>query len=836
MTVFANKRKLGYVEVEGLQCDILIEDEKLRNRALVGDFVVVSIFPEEQWKYNDSCCKTDNDIKDNEELEKTVEDVEVSNHASRLWRPRQDLLKEYREMSVAKSNDEEDTEETRAWRSINDMASISQQQPTGKIVAIDSRAPKGHTAIAGALTVKSPPAPGCRLPDNVSYCTFKPANAAYPHFIVSRLNLPDAFREDPNAFLNHIFLLDAAPIWPASSNFPFGENVRTMGEVGTIQAETTALLVENDLNHSVFSDEILDSLNKMLHESSGSQISNKSSVEDNNDGNDNWVIPEEEISKRLDLRSTRIFTIDPPGAKDLDDALHITPLPESSASCCDYEVGVHIADVSYFVREGTALDKEALNRATSVYLVQKVIPMLPPLLCEQLCSLNPNVDRLAFSCIFRMTSDGCLCPHHEPYFGKSVIRSCAKLDYGTAQRMVDGDIPACPNYSIDGNEDSHIDDLPEEVWERRRRPPNGCGQKAWEVARDVQLLHKVAMPRRAQRLNYGALTLNNPKLTFRLDADGNPSSTSTYEIKESNQLIEEYMLLANYLVAEKLVETVGRFAFLRCHPQPNPSGMQSVVDLASKIGYKVDITSAYTLQHSLKEISSNASPVVTHAVTSLMMLPMTCAEYFVVDQNPSEMWKHYALAIPYYTHFTSPIRRYADVMVHRFLLEGIILDKQIKSAASDEKSRKIKDDSLRSLQQRYSFGKLHQIAEHCNERKKSAHAAQLRSDEVYLAVYLMHHPKPVVEAVVIGVGEKSFSVLVLEYSIQARIFLDKTDAVSLPGCTFNAASQELTIVGKATGRQMCLTYMTKVLVCVYASTSPPPITVDVALSGATFDL
>ena len=502
------------------------------------------------------------------------------------------------------------------------------------------------------------------------------------------------------------------------------------------------------------------------------------------------------------------------------------------------QVGVHIADVSYFVREGTPLDVEAEHRATSVYLVQKVIPMLPPLLCEQLCSLNPNVDRLAFSCIFRMTADGCLCPKHETFYGKTVIRSCAKLDYGTAQRMVDGAVPTCP-HTASSNEDAHIDLLPEEVWEARRRPPLGCGQKAWEIARDVQLLHKVAMPRRAQRLAYGALQLNNPKLTFRLDGDGNPCSMSTYEIKESNQLIEEYMLLANYLVAEKLVETVGRCGFLRMHAPPDSSGLESLVALGSKLGHHVGITSAHTLQHSLKEIAATASPVVTRAITALMMLPMNSAEYFVIDKLPSDAWRHYALAIPYYTHFTSPIRRYADVMVHRFLLEGLKLEKQQQHAhPKGQGQHDPNGGGIRQLSRRYPFARLHAIAEQCNMRKSSAHAAQIRSDEVYLGVYLARYPAlhNQAEAVVIGVGEKSFSVLVLEFSLQMRIFLDKTDVISQPDSVYAADTQVLTLRHKVTGKELAVTYMTRVLVRVYARATPPPITVQVELSPATFDL
>ena len=220
-------------------------------------------------------------------------------------------------------------------------------QPTARVVGIISSAPKGHTSIAGALTLRSPLPSGSTLPDSISYCTFKPANAAYPHFIVPRIQLPDAFRADPNSFLGHIYLLDAAPLWPVSSTFPYGENVRSVGEVGSIQAETTALLVEYDLNHSIFSDEILDSLHEMLRESSATpqsqtQTQTSPSVQQAAGEQENWVIPEEEIARRLDLRSTRIFTIDPPGAKDLDDALHITPLPAGSPPCCAYEVRPYV--------------------------------------------------------------------------------------------------------------------------------------------------------------------------------------------------------------------------------------------------------------------------------------------------------------------------------------------------------------------------------------------------------------------------------------------------------------------------------------------------------------
>jgi len=356
------------------------------------------------------------------------------------------------------------------------------------------------------------------------------------------------------------------------------------------------------------------------------------------------------------LREHTIFTIDPPTAKDLDDALHVTQLPDGT-----YEIGVHIADVSFFVEEGTALDAEARRRATSVYLVQKVIPMLPSILCEQLCSLNPNVDRLAFSCIWKMNADGTLVDE-TPWFGRTVIRSCAKMDYPTAQRVIDGIIPT--EYSAAApDEESFRAALPEDVWESGRRP---VGHRARDVAKAVWIMNQLARERRVRRLAGGALVLDNPKLTVSLDANGNPIGFGTYTIREANMLVEEYMLLANYFVAEKLISDMGKYSFLRRHPPPDMKGLSDVKSIADVLGIPLDISTANSLQMSLNRVSRRHSKVMT----ALLMQPMKPALYVVADSCEPNGWRHYALAIPYYTHFTSPIRRYADLVVHRQLAKG----------------------------------------------------------------------------------------------------------------------------------------------------------------------
>lgn len=273
---------------------------------------------------------------------------------------------------------------------------------------------------------------------------------------------------------------------------------------------------------------------------------------------------------------------------------------------------------SHFVRPETALDAEASRRCTSTYLVTRVIPMLPPLLSEELCSLNPGVDRFAFSCVWVMNEDGEMEPD-EPRFHKSIIRSCSKLDYPTAQRMIEGLIPA----------DAESDDIAAELWDPRRRP--ACGYSTRDVTGDVLALHRIAAARRVRRFESGALRLNRVKLSFELDADRNPIGFREYPIKDSNKLVEEYMLLANYLVAEKLIMKAGPRAILRRHPPALPDKVYRVVDGLHAAGLDFfSWTSAGDLQSSL-EHCERISPSLASAVTSICTGPNKPAGMFAKD-------------------------------------------------------------------------------------------------------------------------------------------------------------------------------------------------------------
>lgn len=705
LKIFPQKRKLAYIAIPGHSIDVLIPDERSRNRAFHGDQVYVELLPQHQWNAAWKRKETSVSIRPHDEpLSSTCEEPVG------LWNVKVDALAS-RSGSCAVAPEIE-TE----MCALDIAAQRVGKQPTGRVVGILKASHK--TSLVGFL----------KAPESSQIVFFQPADKRFSDMIIPLTELPDAYVRDPVEMQKRIYVADIAPDWHKLSKCPFGCSVRDLGAIGSIHSETEAILKEAGLDHPLYvNSEILQGV-----------IS-----EDVSDIN-SWSIPPEEIALRRDLRAQRIFTIDPSNARDLDDALHITELPDGT-----FEVGAHIADVSFFVKEGIPLDREAYRRATSVYLVHKVIPMLPPILCEQLCSLNPNVDRLAFSCIWKMNGDGTLCDS-PAWFGKTVIRSCAKLDYATAQRMVDG---------LVSSDSLNTDAIPEDLWEFSRRPESAsvCEEfpvhKNWEVVQDVKLLHRVAMARRALRLQIGALTLNRPKVTFVLNEAGNPVSLETYIVRDTNKMVEEYMLLANYLVAEHLVLKCGDAAFLRRHPAPDPSNdqpLQEVAEITKRLNVSVNVSSGKMIQQTLDAVLAASDTNHLLAVEALITHVMKLAEYFVVDGKDSLKWRHFALGIPYYTHFTSPIRRYADIIVHRLLFSAI---SNVEPVVVDKKE----------------ITRLGDMSGWCNSRKCGAKEAEEKCDKMFMSVYLMNN-SCVEEALVIGMGRKSFTLLVPKFGIETRIF------------------------------------------------------------------
>ena len=364
-----------------------------------------------------------------------------------------------------------------------------------------------------------------------------------------------------------------------------------------------------------------------------------------------WPISPAEVARRRDFRDEVLFTIDPANAKDFDDALSFRKLPTSNSKLQMYEVGVHIADVSHYVREGTALDREAQERGTSVYLVDRTIPMLPHALSNDLCSLNPQVDRLAFSAIFLMDETGCV---HNRWFGKSVIHSQKRFTYESAQELLE---------------------------EKGETLPSG---KVSPFVDALRTLNAIAKKLRAEKTRKGAIDFEQDEVGFELDTAGHPIRVFKKKRLDTHKLIEEFMLLANREVAHLFFETSkktgGKVPFIyRTHDLPDNEKIATLRIFVRALGHDLPVgtagkVSGKDLQALFQRIAGKAeeSLVKTAAIRSM-------AKAIYSTQNIG----HFGLAFEYYTHFTSPIRRYPDLLVHRSLfsiVEKHALDPRTLSA------------------------------------------------------------------------------------------------------------------------------------------------------------
>ncbi|KAF9529933.1 hypothetical protein CPB83DRAFT_925381 [Crepidotus variabilis] len=402
--------------------------------------------------------------------------------------------------------------------------------------------------------------------------------------------------------------------WDATSRYPEGHFVRALGRAETKEAEQESLLLEFEVPYRPFGKAILDCLPQQ-----GEQ----------------WVVPpktesSKEWKDREDLRGLNICSIDPPGCQDIDDALHARVLPNGNV-----EAGVHIADVSHFVHPDTPMDNEAAARGTTVYLVDKRIDMLPALLGTNLCSLRPFVERLAFSAIWELSPEADIV---NVRFTKSVIASKAAFTYEEAQIRKD---------------DPHLQD---------------------DLTQSIRLLNTLAQKLKAKRMAAGALNLASPEVKIHLDSaeSSDPIDVEQKEMRETNSLVEEFMLLANISVARKIEEVFPQTAVLRRHMPPPKTNFEKLQDLLEKRkGFKLDVSSSGVLAKSLDLCVDPDLPAFNTLVRIMATRCMLSAEYFCSGSVGKNTFGHYGLASSIYTHFTSPIRRYADVLAHRQLSAAI---------------------------------------------------------------------------------------------------------------------------------------------------------------------
>lgn len=379
-----------------------------------------------------------------------------------------------------------------AVETLSERAQRLQRRPRAKVVAVIERRHSGR--VIGTLRPPRDAVPGRPLHDKNKWLFLVPMDTRLPYARVYRDDLPQAVLADPAGYRETLVagMLDAD--WPTTFKNPRARVTGQLGASGTVEAETQALLQQFGVDHGEFRPEVLASLdafreNVVPVSADGTPLEGEAAAAaaGGDDAATAYRIPEDERARRRDLTGLRIFTIDPSTAKDLDDAVHVRCVAPGV-----YELGVHIADVTYFVRPNTALDEEAQRRATTVYLVQKALPMLPRLLSDNLCSLNPNVERLTYSCIWRMNAKGEMLGA-EPWYGRTIIRSCCKLDYGTAQRVIDGEITT---------EDAEAGSVDPALWETARRPTGG--HTMLEIAKDVKLMNRIAVARRRRRFESGA--------------------------------------------------------------------------------------------------------------------------------------------------------------------------------------------------------------------------------------------------------------------------------------------------------------------------------------------
>ncbi|KAI5854733.1 hypothetical protein BZA05DRAFT_472542 [Tricharina praecox] len=601
----------GSIHVPLLDRPLIILGRENINRAVSGDLVVVELLPQDQWKQPSS------KILEEESLNKNDNPETDQPEAVETEQERRALIEE-------------------AKRSQGNSAE-GKPQPTAKVVGVVKRNWRyyvGHVDPSSASKNKG------RGQQTVFLL---PMDKRIPKIRIRTRQASELLGKR---------IVVAIDSWDRTSRYPVGHFVRSLGELETKEAETEALLLEYDVQYRPFPKSVLDCLPSEGHD---------------------WKVPEMTDPRwkgRVDYREKLICSIDPPGCQDIDDALHAAPLPNGN-----FEVGVHIADVTHFVKPNTPMDDEATARGTTVYLVDKRIDMLPMLLGTDLCSLKPYVERFAFSTIWEMTPDAEIV---SVKFDKSAIKSREAFSYEQAQIRID---------------DAGAQD---------------------DLTQGMRTLLMLSKKLRANRMANGALNLASPEVRIEADSEtSDPIDVKTKELLETNSLVEEFMLLANISVAGKIYEAFPQTAMLRRHgapPATNFEELQKQLKVRKNLPLRVDSSKA--LADSLDECVDPNDPFFNTLVRILATRCMLSAEYFCSGTQAYPEFRHYGLASEIYTHFTSPIRRYADVVAHRQLAAAIEYERL--------------DQSL------HSKAKLEAVCKNINVRHRNAQFAGRASVEYYV--------------------------------------------------------------------------------------------------------
>ena len=477
----------------------------------------------------------------------------------------------------------------------------------------------------------------------------------------------------------------AVDSWPRHSRYPLGHFVRVLGPIGDKATENEVLLLEHDIPHSSFSNAVLDCLPDQP-----------------------WTITDKDREARLDFRDLDVCSVDPPGCTDIDDALHSRELATGN-----WEVGVHIADVAHFVRPHTAMDKEAANRSTTVYLTDRRIDMLPVLLSSNLCSLRGGEERLAFSCVWEIEPDTANIVKTK--FAKSIIRSKKAMTYEEAQNKID-------------------DEKDQE-----------------SVTQSLRRLMKLSKILKQRRIEKGALQLASSEVRFTVDSEtADPIDVQQKQVRDTNSMVEEFMLAANISAAEHIFETFPDCSMLRRHPVPPPSNFEPLVLAGKNAGFEIKLESGKALAESLNEAEDPKNPFYN---TMLRMIATRCmmqAVYFASGTIEEPLFAHYGLACNIYTHFTSPIRRYADIIVHRLLAASIGADVTYPALLDKKQTQN--------------------IANNINYRHRMAQYASRASVNLHTHMFFKNQPRDEV-GYVLMIKQNAIQVLIPKYGLEGTLYL-----------------------------------------------------------------
>jgi protein SSD1 len=534
-----------------------------------------------------------------------------------------------------------------------------------------------------------------RQQDRPKIVWFKPTDKRVPLIAIPTEQAPKDFVEKHQDYANKIFVA-CIKRWPITSLHPFGTLVEQLGDAGDLKVETDALLRDNNFGPDDFSDAVLKNV-----------------------GYEDWSVAkdgEAALESRRDFRNEQTFTIDPNGSDELDDAIHFKTLSDGHV-----EIGVHVADISHFVKPSSMVDREAKKRGSGVYLMNRTVKMLPPKISSEICSLSPGEDRYTVSVVFKINPDTGRVLDEDTWIGKAIIKSTGMVTYDQVDSIVNGQ----------GN--SGLDD---------------------ERASQIEQLHSISQKLRQARFGDGT-TNNQPlRLIYQLDDENVPVEHNIFDSSPAHELIEELSHKTNSFVAQKIFAGLPEKALLRKQAPPNPRRLVTLSERMANIGVDVDTSSSGALQNSLFQIEDSD---VRKGVETLLIKAMPRAKYFIPSKSPADQYSHYALNLPLYTHFTNPSRRYADIIVHR-QLEHVLTNGAVEFTEDVEALAK--------------------TAETTNTKKDSAHAAQEQSVHIESCRALDRKSQElggdlISEGIVLCVYESAFDVLIPEYGFEKRVHCDQ---------------------------------------------------------------